>query len=143
MNKLRRTLISALRLPRARLARAARPAPATRATASSSRRCRSKTPAKIEVVEFFWYGCIHCYNLEPLLEAWVPKLPPDVAVPPRPGGVQRAAWAHDAAIFYAFEALGVLDKLHRPLFDAIHQRPAAHRQPGGARRMAATRTAST
>jgi len=36
-----------------------------------------EAPGKIEVAEFFWYGCIHCYNFEPLLEAWVPKLPAD------------------------------------------------------------------
>ena len=33
---------------------------------------------QVEVVEFFWYGCPHCYNLEPLIEAWTKKLPPDV-----------------------------------------------------------------
>jgi thiol:disulfide interchange protein DsbA len=54
---------------------------------------------KIEVLEFFWYGCIHCYNLEPAVERW----------------------AIDAAIFYAFEALGVLDKMHKPFFEAIHR----------------------
>ena len=77
-------------------------------------------PGKIEVVEFFWYGCIHCYNLEPLLEAWVPKLPPDVHFRRIPA-VFNERWALDATIFYAFEALGVLEKLHRPLFDAIHR----------------------
>ncbi|HYY62129.1 MAG TPA: thiol:disulfide interchange protein DsbA/DsbL [Burkholderiales bacterium] len=75
---------------------------------------------KIEVVEFFWYGCPHCYNLEPVLEAWVKKLPPDVQFRPIPA-VFNERWAHDAAIFYTFEALGVLDKLHRPFFDAIHR----------------------
>jgi len=75
---------------------------------------------KIEVVEFFWYGCPHCYNLEPLLEAWVKKLPPDVQFRRIPA-VFNDRWALDAAIFYTFEALGVLDKLHRPFFDAIHR----------------------
>ena len=75
---------------------------------------------KIEVVEFFWYGCPHCYNLEPVLEAWVKKLPPDVQFRPIPA-VFNERWAHDAAIFYTFEALGVLDKLHRPFFDSIHR----------------------
>jgi len=79
-----------------------------------------ENPAKVEIAEFFWYGCIHCYNLEPALEAWVPKLPPDAYFRRIPA-VFNERWAHDAAIYYAFEALGVLGKLHRPFFDAIHK----------------------
>jgi thiol:disulfide interchange protein DsbA len=74
----------------------------------------------VEVVEFFWYGCPHCYNLEPLIETWVKKLPPDVQFKRIPA-VFNERWAHDAAIFYTFEAMGLLDKLHRPFFDAIHR----------------------
>jgi thiol:disulfide interchange protein DsbA len=79
-----------------------------------------ENPGKIEVAEFFWYGCIHCYNLEPVLEAWVPKLPADAYFRRIPA-VFNERWGHDAAIYYAFEALGVLEKLHRPFFDAIHK----------------------
>jgi thiol:disulfide interchange protein DsbA len=75
---------------------------------------------KIEVVEFFWYGCPHCYNIEPLVEQWKKTLPPDAVFRPFPA-VFNARWGHDAAIFYTFDALGVLDKLHRPFFDAIHR----------------------
>jgi protein dithiol oxidoreductase (disulfide-forming) len=75
---------------------------------------------KIDVVEFFWYGCIHCYNLEPVLEPWIKKLPPDAQFRRVPA-VFNARWGHDAAIFYTFEALGVLDKVHRAFFDAIHR----------------------
>jgi thiol:disulfide interchange protein DsbA len=75
---------------------------------------------KIEVLEFFWYGCIHCYNLEPLVEKWEKTLPKDVQFRRVPA-VFNDRWALDAAIFYTFEALGVLDKLHRPFFDAIHR----------------------
>jgi len=75
---------------------------------------------KIEVVEFFWYGCPHCYNLEPALENWVKKLPPDVQFRPIPA-VFNQQWAHDAAIFYAFDALGVLPRVHRAFFYAIHR----------------------
>ena len=74
---------------------------------------------KIEVVEFFWYGCPHCYNLEPLLEKWKKTLPPEAVFRPYPA-VFNARWGHDAAIFFTFESLGVLDKVHRPFFDAIH-----------------------
>jgi thiol:disulfide interchange protein DsbA len=78
------------------------------------------TDGKIEVLEFFWYGCIHCYNLEPGIEAWLKKLPKDVEFRRVPA-VLSGRWAHDAAIFYTFEAMGLLDKLHRPFFDAIHR----------------------
>jgi thiol:disulfide interchange protein DsbA len=75
---------------------------------------------KIEVIEFFWYGCPHCYNLEPVLETWLKKLPPDVQFRRVPA-VFNPRWEHDAEIFYTFDALGVLDKVHKPFFDAIHQ----------------------
>jgi len=79
-----------------------------------------ETQGKIEVVEFFWYGCPHCYNLEPLIESWLKKLPPDAQFRRVPA-VFNERWGHDAAIYYTFEALGVIDKLHRPFFDAIHR----------------------
>ena len=80
----------------------------------------TEAEGKIEVAEFFWYGCIHCYNLEPALETWTKKLPPDVAFRRVPA-VFNERWAHDAAIFYTLESMGLLEKLHRPLFDAIHR----------------------
>ena len=78
------------------------------------------TQGKIEVLEFFWYGCIHCYELEPLLETWIKKLPADAQFRRVPA-VFNERWAKDAAIFYALEATGNLERLHRPLFDAIHR----------------------
>lgn len=75
---------------------------------------------KVEVVEFFWYRCPHCYNLEPVLEPWVRKLPADVQFRRVPA-VLSDNWAVDAGYFYTFEALGVLEKLHKPFFDAIHK----------------------
>ena len=74
----------------------------------------------IEVVEFFWYGCIHCYNLEPKLDAWLKKRPKDVEFRRVPA-VFNSRWEHDASVFYTFDALGLLEKLHRPFFDAIHR----------------------
>ncbi|MBS0336548.1 MAG: thiol:disulfide interchange protein DsbA/DsbL [Proteobacteria bacterium] len=79
-----------------------------------------EVPGKVEVVEFFWYRCPHCYSLEPVLEAWVKKLPADVQFRRIPA-VLSDNWAVDARIFYAFEALGVLDKVHKAFFDAIHK----------------------
>ncbi|HZQ74338.1 MAG TPA: thiol:disulfide interchange protein DsbA/DsbL [Burkholderiales bacterium] len=80
----------------------------------------TESGGKIEVIEFFWYGCPHCYNLEPTLEAWAKKLPADVALRLIPA-VFNERWAYDAAIFYTFDALGVLERVHRPFFDAIHR----------------------
>jgi thiol:disulfide interchange protein DsbA len=80
----------------------------------------TEAEGKVEVAELFWYGCIHCYNLEPALEVWTKKLPPDVQFRRIPA-VFNERWAHDAAIFYTFESMGLLEKLHRPFFDAIHR----------------------
>jgi len=79
-----------------------------------------ETPGKVEVIEFFWYRCPHCYALEPDLEAWVKRLPPDVQFRRIPG-ILNEDWAVDARIFYALEAIGESGRLHRPMFNAIHQ----------------------
>ncbi|MGQ3089950.1 MAG: thiol:disulfide interchange protein DsbA/DsbL [Methylophilus sp.] len=77
-------------------------------------------PAKIEVMEIFWYGCPHCYHMEQPLDAWVKKLPADVYFKRVPA-LPNAGWAPMAKTFYAMQELGVLDKLHGQLFDAIHK----------------------
>jgi len=75
---------------------------------------------KIEVVEFFWYECPHCYQLEPSLEAWIKKLPKDVEFRRVPA-MFNERWVISARVYYALEAMGLLDKLHRPLMDAVHK----------------------
>ncbi len=77
-------------------------------------------PSKIEVTEIFWYGCIHCYHMDPLLNTWVKKLPADVAFKRMPG-LPQPAWAPMAKAFYAMDDLKLSDKLHTALFDAIHK----------------------
>lgn len=77
-------------------------------------------PAKIEVMEIFWYGCIHCYQMETPINAWAKKLPSDVYFKRVPG-LPNPSWAPMAKAFYAMETLGVAEKLHTPLFDAIHK----------------------
>src|SRR5438477_3431742 len=79
-----------------------------------------ETAGKIEVIEFFWYGCPHCYSLEPSIETWQKHLAADTQFRRVPA-IFNARWGYDAAIYYAFEAMGVLEKVHRPLFDAIHR----------------------
>jgi len=86
----------------------------------------TESAGKIEVIEFFWYRCPHCYALEPDLESWVKRLPRDVQFKRVPG-ILNDDWAIDARIFYVLEALGQVDRLHRPFFDAIHQRGASLR----------------
>ena len=80
-------------------------------------------PAKIEVTELFWYGCSHCYTMEPQLTAWVKKLPPDVYFKRVPG-LPRPDWAPMAKAYYAMETLGITEKLHGKLFEAIHKQKA-------------------
>ncbi|HET9113381.1 MAG TPA: thiol:disulfide interchange protein DsbA/DsbL [Burkholderiales bacterium] len=77
------------------------------------------TPDKIEVAEFFWYHCPHCFNLEPALNAWIKKAPKDVAIRRIPA-VLNASWVPLAKTYYAMEALGVVNKYHDDLFNAIH-----------------------
>ena len=116
----RRTLVAALGFaPLAGFAQARRP---EAGVDFSELRPQQPVEAKgkVEVLEFFWYGCPHCYTLEPLLEKWAAQLPADVQFRRVPA-VFNDNWARDAAVFYTFEALGVLEKLHRPFFDAIHR----------------------
>ena len=78
-----------------------------------------ETGDKIEVREFFWYGCPHCYALEPLIESWRKRMPANAQFVRTPGVASR--WLVQAQAFYAFEADGVLEKVHGPFFDAIHR----------------------
>jgi len=75
---------------------------------------------KIEVIELFWYGCIHCYQMDPILNDWVKKLPKDVYFKRVPA-IPRGEWAPMAKAFYAMETLGVSEKLHTAIFDAVHK----------------------
>ena len=75
---------------------------------------------KVEVLEIFWYGCPHCYHFEPDLHAWIENKADDVEFRRMPG-VFRQNWVPHAKAFYTAQKLGVLDKIHTPLFDAMHQ----------------------
>lgn len=79
----------------------------------------SAPAGKIEVIEFFWYGCPHCNAFEPALEAWTKRLPDYVAFRRVPVAF-REIYAVHQQIFYALEALGKLDAMHRKVFYAIH-----------------------
>ena len=79
----------------------------------------TSTAGKIEVVEFFWYGCPHCYRLEPHIERWLKGKPNDVEYIRIPA-ILPAQWELLARGFYVAETLGVLERVHRQIFDAIH-----------------------
>ncbi len=80
----------------------------------------TSTKDKVEVVEMFWYGCPHCFRLEPFVERWLKKKPANVKFVRMPG-VFRPSWEIHARAYYTAEILGVVDKVHRPMFDAIHE----------------------
>ena len=81
------------------------------------------SPGKIEVVELFWYGCPHCHELDPQLNAWVKKQAKDVVFKRVPA-VPRPDWVTMAKVFYVMESLNLTEKLHTKLFDAIHKQKA-------------------
>ena len=78
-----------------------------------------ETGKQIEVREFFWYGCPHCYTLEPTLERWLANKPKNVEFVRTPGAAPH--WLLHAQVFYAAETMGVTAKLHPALFKAIHE----------------------
>lgn len=77
------------------------------------------TGDRIEVVEFFWYGCPHCNNLQPPLEGWLKRKPTDVELRRVPA-VFRESWIPHARVYYALEALGEVGRLHQAVYRAIH-----------------------
>jgi thiol:disulfide interchange protein DsbA len=118
MHNQRRTLLAALALAPL-LARAQEPRRGSEYTVLAVEQ-PVEAQGKIEVTEFFWYGCPTCYKFEPLLEAWVKKLPADAQFRRVPA-VFSERWARDASVYYTFEALGLVERLHGPFFDAIHR----------------------
>lgn len=76
-------------------------------------------PGKIEVLEFFWYGCPHCNSLEPLLKDWAAKLPADVAFRKIHVGL-GPSWVPHQQLFYTLESMGKADSLGPVVFNAIH-----------------------
>ena len=82
---------------------------------------QTQAPAgKVEVVELFWYGCSHCYRFEPSLQKWLKNKPDDVVFRRIPAQLNKS-WVIHAQAFYTAQALGVIDKVHEKLFDAIHK----------------------
>lgn len=78
-------------------------------------------PGKIEVIEFFSYGCPHCNDFYPLITAWLARQPKDIFFKRVPVGFGRPQWVNLARAYYALLATGDIDRLDGPLFHAIHE----------------------
>lgn len=79
-----------------------------------------ETGNKIEVREFFWYGCPHCYHLEPTVHQWLKKKPRNAEFVRSPA-MLGPTWQLHALVYFTYEAMGIVDKMHQPTFDAIHK----------------------
>ncbi|HYH42424.1 MAG TPA: thiol:disulfide interchange protein DsbA/DsbL [Burkholderiales bacterium] len=77
------------------------------------------TGNSIEVVEFFWYGCPYCYQLQQPLEAWLKRKPADVEFRRIPA-IFRDSWVPHARVYYTLESLGELGRLHQLVFRSMH-----------------------
>lgn len=76
-------------------------------------------PGQIEVREFFWYGCPHCFRLDPFLGKWLSAKPADVNFVRTPAAL-NSTWEIAARGYYVAESLGVAEKAHSSLFQAVH-----------------------
>ena len=78
------------------------------------------TKGKVEVIEFFWYGCPHCYDFEPELTAWLKRQPKDVSFRKVPVAFRDNLMPH-SQLFYALEAIGKSDALNDKVMYAMHK----------------------
>lgn len=79
---------------------------------------------KIEVIEFFWYGCPHCYKFEPIIDRWAESKPDYIQFTRIPALLSQH-WIEHAKTFYVASELGVMDTIHQTLFDTIHKHKKA------------------
>jgi len=75
---------------------------------------------KVEVIEFFWYGCPHCYEFEPELKGWIKRQNKDVVFKKVPIAFREELMPH-SQLFYALEALGKGDTLNDKVMFAMHR----------------------
>lgn len=75
---------------------------------------------KIEVLEFFWYGCPHCYSFEPHVKAWKKTLSDNVKFARVPA-IFRPDWEIQARTYYALSNMGLIETAHGKIFDAVHK----------------------
>lgn len=78
-----------------------------------------ETGNRIEVIDFFWYGCPYCNELQPALEGWIRRKPADVALRRVPA-ILRDSWAPHARLYYALEQLNEVERLHLTVYYSYH-----------------------
>jgi protein dithiol oxidoreductase (disulfide-forming) len=74
---------------------------------------------RIEVIEFFWYGCPYCFRLQQPLEHWLARKPADVELRRIPA-IFRESWVPHARLYYTLDALGETDRLHSQVYESFH-----------------------
>ena len=104
----------------AALAQTGKPVPGTHYQVLQRRAPVDAPAGKLEVAEFFWYGCPHCAAFEPILEAWSKRLGADVVLRRVPRRFSDNE-VPQQALYYALEAMGLVDTLHGKVFNAIHK----------------------
>jgi len=82
---------------------------------------RQETRGKIEVIEFFSWGCPHCYEFYPLLNRWLAALPKDATFRRVPVGFGHPDWDILVRAYYALQSTGDLVRLDSQIFEAIHR----------------------
>jgi thiol:disulfide interchange protein DsbA len=80
----------------------------------------SVAPGKVEVLEIFWYGCPHCYTLEPHVQEWISNEMPSSAEFVRIPATLNRSWQVHARAYYTAEALGRIDEMHEGFFKAVN-----------------------
>lgn len=84
-----------------------------------------ETKGKIEVIEFFSYGCPHCFHMDPLITAWAKELPANAVLVKVPVSLGRREWGQLVRAYYTLQATGDLARLDHALFKAIHEEKKA------------------
>lgn len=80
----------------------------------------TSTGDKVEVLEFFWYGCPHCYHFEPFIKSWNKSKPANAELVRIPA-IFRPDWEVQARTYYALSNMGLIENLHEKIFDAINR----------------------
>ena len=97
----------------------------------------TSTADQVEVVEFFWLGCPHCYAFEPMIEDWAKERPENVAFV-REAPPLNPSWEAHSRAFYAAQLLGHEDEMVSAMFEAIHEKREPMRDPNKIADLAAT-----
>ena len=82
---------------------------------------QSIAPHTKQVTEVFYYGCGHCYKLEPSIHNWLKTKPADIHFEQVPAVLNNPNWIFMGKVYYTAKELGVLEQSHMPFFTALHK----------------------